>query len=584
MSVYSVKGGWSFLDAISRFVRSADMANLVILVPSVTSANCIRQQVASDVVGCVFLPKILPLQEMSLARETIICADKSRFVGYFENQLLIANLLCQAEGFSTIQSIDMSKAILVLLHEFMKAGKEPRVLEGLHLEHALHLGKLSHFFQVVKDSWLNTLAAMGLSDVTEAFLKSCTKLASILKESKLKSQLLFIGGIEELPTLLLDAILESGTDVILLPASVHIRGQRCLYRESPESYRLIDLANKKGISLIELAPEGKRQPSIVEHYLLANDVRELDFIFRLAAEEHLLGKAVLVVSQDLKFVRSLVKLLNYCGICVKNSLGLELNSTVPSKFLLLISQLFNPAAQVEDLIAFLKHPYFRAEGLDEFERIALGAGLNLALLSESGDFALKHCQRVWQGLLPFLVLLDKEKISFKDLLIEHFEAAERLRPSIWSDFGGASEYLREMVKAAEFLGNISPDDYREIFSRLMLGRYSQPDEPSARLLAVAPEEVIFFKADTVFVPQFHDSNWPKTGDSDIWISDGIRASLGLSNVIERQIVNQRSYFDQILSFPKVIFTRSRRSGDKETTESRFWPESDYFSRVEIKSI
>jgi inactivated superfamily I helicase len=571
--VYLAKSREGFLEAVSQLARSFDMSSLVILAPSVTSANCIRRQIAADLKDRSFLPKIFPLQEISVSGESVIAADKSRFVGYFANQLLIANLLRSREGqnFSTIQSIDMSKAILVLLHEFMKSGKEPKALEDLHLEHALHLGKLSEFLQSVKDAWLEALCSSKLQDVTGAFLENCSKLTVLLKESRLKNRLLFVGGIEELSVPLIEAMLESDVDIVLLPSAAQ---DNISYGEG-----IIDMAREREVTFHELVP-AKKLGNAVEHYLLANDIREMDFIFRLSTSEHALGKHVLVVTEDLKFVRSLVTLYSYWNIKVKNCLGLELNAAPASRFLLLIAGLLNPAAQLKDLVILLKHPYFK--DLDKIEYLAID--LSTAPLFEVKDFALKHCASIWQALEPFLAMLNFSKVSFTEVLLAHLTAAEQLRPAIWNDLGSICEYIREMLQASNFLGEIDPSDYREIFGRLMLGRYSQSDEPSARLSIVPPEEAVFFKADTVLVPQFHDSNWPKTGDSDIWISDGIRASLGLTNVIERQIASQRSYFEQILTFPKVIFTRAKRAADKESTESRFWPESKCFTNVEVKRV
>lgn len=552
------------------------MSNLVVLTPSVLSANCLRKHMAKKLQSS-FLPKFLPAQEMNVVGKNIIAMDKSRLVGYFANQLIIARLLtsAQEQTFSVNQAIDMSKAVIVLLHEFMRAGKEPRELEDLHLEHSAHLGRLSSFFQGVKDSWLAELSKHYLQDVTDEFLKNCLKLASLLADSNLSCHLLIAGSLTEMPDHLIQAVLNSNLNAILLPAAMQIR--------KGQFAKTLEFAKERGLSLHELEHNPMSKEPIIENRLFSTEIRELNFILSTCQAACSEEKSVLIVTEDLKFTRTLVKQLSYCGIRVANSIGLELSSSSGIRFLLLLAQLLNSESQLNDLTALFKHHYFKDEGLEEFERLVLEHNLpsNVPLLSLSA-FLQKHCPRIWPHLESLLSASKEQEKDFSELIELHMRVAENLAPSIWNDCSSICDYLRELLVASKFLGKIPSISYKEVFVRLMLGRYSQAEEPFAKVFIIPAEETFFFEADLVLVPQFHDSNWPKTGDSDIWISDGIRASLGLSNVIERQIETQRSCFEHILCFPKVIFTRAHKSGGKETIESRFWPESRYFELVATK--
>jgi hypothetical protein len=232
----------------------------------------------------------------------------------------------------------------------------------------------------------------------------------------------------------------------------------------------VEKQNVTDLSLQKLP--GQAEPLKVSYQVFANEIKELNFII-----DFLLSKmqekdcTVAIVIDDLETIHTLVCTLKGYGICVKNLVGLSLTRNITIDFLLLIGKLQSPNALVKDLIALLKHSYFDSDIGKQFEHFALEKGLILRSLQDSLSVLCSQCCQIYE-IYASAFFFDKAG-SFQSLLTQHFKAAQRLFPGIWScsEYGHVQEYLSNLLIAARHFKAMTIDSYCDILTKLLQGKF-----------------------------------------------------------------------------------------------------------------
>lgn len=564
----------TFLQDAKDFVMQKYAKNLhqtVVIVPNVYAANQILQAFVNNVKTPSLIPKVIPIEEIGIIQNAIVALDKGEFASYFEQQLLIANILFRSchYNFNARQSIDLSKSVLVLLHEFIKSECEPSEIANLSCDHFLQLQTLSQFLQTVKDEWLLALSRNHIKDVVQTCIAGCKTLSQLITQNLYQGNLVLIGIAEPFAFDLCKSALQGHFDVILpfdSKLSLKVVGLIEYCKVKSEDVVLIE-------EVKNVAPILKDFEDSISYKTFPNEIKELNFVVDLilSHSEQYPGQKIAVVLEDLELNHTLIQTLRGYGIEVKNSLGLSLSRNIFIQFLILIANFWQQDRGVKDFIALLKHPYLDSDLCQEFECFAI----EKCLILQSFDYALVLIQNQFQEVYQIaqkLVFPLQDEDLFCSLLEQHLHIAQNLCPSLWqqSQYRDVSDYIRDLVKSAKHFQKVDSLDYPHIFSKLVQGKFYEDFSLNARVEIISPQNIEFLNADLLVVPNFHDESWPNLGDSDIWLSDNIRSMLGLSDIRAMQLERYRDYFVRALSFPCTFFTRACKIGGKETIESRFW--------------
>jgi inactivated superfamily I helicase len=544
----------------------------VILVPNVYAANQLSKCFISNREKTGLIPKIIPLEEIKIVSDSIVSLDKRELAHYFEQQLIIANILVASSyyNFNARQSLDLSKSILVLLHEFIKSRREPQDLASLNCEHFLQLDVLAAFFQDVKDKWMSELSKNFVSDVVQMCVQNCQQLSLLIQERRLSSHLILVGIDSPFAYELAQNMHNAGFDILV--ASFHQEPER-FSADFSNLLKMCD-ATPHDVSEIvtqECGSESQTLRPVLSYQVFLNEIKELNFIIDL-----LLSKTqekdcsnVAVVIDDLETTHTLVSTLKGYDVNVKNLVGLSLARNITIDFLLLIGKLQSENALVKDLIALLQHSYFEKEIVERFEHFIIEGGLILQSLQDIISLLKDQFSEIYQ--ICVKAFFFEKELLFCNLLTEHFKAAQRLFPGIWMcrEYLLVQEYLSNLLTAARHFAVTTGDAYYDILTKLLQGKFYENSSEEFKVTILSPKDVIFLESQFVIVPNFQDESWPSLGDSDIWLSRSIRSELGLSDVRSDQLERYRCYFATVCNFPKVLFTRSSKVAGKETIESRF---------------
>ncbi len=581
MPFYFAKAG-SLLKESRDFILNKYRNNLyevTVLVPNVCAANQLAKLFVSKEIEASLLPQIIPIEEIKTVGNKIVALDKGELANYFEHQLIITKIISSSKyyNFNLRQALELSKSILVLLHEFMKSGREPKDLSKLHCEHFLQLHILAAFLQEVKDKWLLELSRHQMGDVIDVCLKNCGQLAGMVQKKIFESKLVVVDVTEKFCWGLIKSLYSAGVDMIIPTFGQDLDSKTKCFRSNITE--LLAYCDAKVADIRDLLP-GKssfakelRSEDNISYQVFPNDIKELNFVANLLFFKAFSGSYsnIAVVLDDLEMIHTLVQILQGYNVGVKNLVGLSLTRNLAIQFLLLIVRLQKQTASVKDFIALLKHPYCASKISENFEHLAVTQGLILQNLEEAKVDLKDRCDEVYQ-IYVNAIFINKAKSSFRSYLKSHLEAAELLFPLIWQSFEyiAVHEYIENLFNAASYLEEIEKEEYCEILAKLLQGKYYADSSLESKIYIVSPKDMAFLDSQFVVVPNFHDSSWPNLGDSDVWLSDNIRSELGLSDVRFDQLENYRGYFANVISFPEVLFTRSHKSGGKDTIESRFW--------------
>lgn len=357
--------------------------------------------------------------------------------------------------------------------------------------------------------------------------------------------------------------------------------------EFTAAWSRLDLPDEKALSGIKL----------LEADTLQDEARAIAVKMRSVLE--MPEKTAALITPDRALARMVCAQLRRFGIMVDDSAGRPLSTSAPACFLRLTVEMVASRFAPASLLALLRHP-LAAVGTQPFQCRILSRELELLLLRgirrEEGIGALYKAaaenSAVSPELLQLLAGIEESSAVFSELLrkynnssvrallSEHIKFAEWLSGTdtesgaqrLWAGEAGnaLAELIAQWDMQAEMLPPIDATSYPALFDALLAGEiYHSQAGLYPRLHILSPMEARLQNYDVVILGSLNEGVWPKTAQSDPWMSRPQRNSFGLP-AHEKNIGQSAHDFVMQLFAPEVLLTRARKVEGTPTIASRWW--------------
>lgn len=185
---------------------------------------------------------------------------------------------------------------------------------------------------------------------------------------------------------------------------------------------------------------------------------------------------------------------------------------------------------------------------------------------------------------------NNERKSINHWIDKNLEIAEALASQkgktgadkLWAGENGeaAAEFFINLKEQAEFINDITLNEYYEIISSLMKQVMIRPKfGMHPRLSIIGLMESRLFKADRMIISGLNENVWPPEIAHDPWMSRPMRKAYNLPEP-EMAIGSAAHDFVSCLCSPEIIMTRSKNIGNSPSVPSRWLQRLDTI----IKSI
>lgn len=315
-----------------------------------------------------------------------------------------------------------------------------------------------------------------------------------------------------------------------------------------------------------------------------DDEREADAIaLKIRETISAPDRTIFLATPDRDLSRRVAAKLRRWEIHVDDSAGVPFGNTACGGFLRLVARLMSDPSDPAALVSVMRHPLFGG-GLDDARRASMVNGADLALRGlkpENLDGVAARLSK-FTDLAPVIAQLRAATNGAGALdgrLLAHIEFAEALAQT--PDLSGAARLWRGedgeagAVRLADLIGvtaGISDwriADYAEIFDQLIADIAVRRRSPAhARVAILGPLEARLQSADVVILGGLNEGVWPRDAAIDGFLSRGMRKSIGLASP-ERRIGLSAHDFAQLSAAPEIMLTRSKKTGGKPATPSRW---------------
>ena len=351
-----------------------------------------------------------------------------------------------------------------------------------------------------------------------------------------------------------------------------------------------------GLTLVEAANEREEALAVA-------------LVLRLAAGE---GRSTALVTGDRDLARRVSAELRRFGIEADDSGGTPLSASPPATLLrLLLDATMRPGDPVT-VMALMKHPLLCAgvsrpqarEAAEIIDLVALRGGTGRpdlaslpALLEERlssidanprkpfwrqriGESALANARHVARSVCSAaapLAALRGDTVQIATLVratVEAFEALGRDEAGVVTGLydGDAGEalatFLRGLMAVAADLP-VEGTEWPDVFAALIADVTVKPSvSGDARVAIWGALEARLQHVDTLVIGGLNEGSWPRKAESDRFMSRYMKIAMNLDPP-ERRIGQSSHDFLMAMGAPRVVLTRSRRSGDAPALESRW---------------
>lgn len=360
------------------------------------------------------------------------------------------------------------------------------------------------------------------------------------------------------------------------------------WQHLPQSLR----AGLEGISLLEV--EGEFQ----EYHCLA-------LLLQQYAQQH---SRVALVTSNKRTAEIVYNLLLKDGIAANNTLGTSITTLPVLRLMLAILEVVDEDLEITLLLGMLKHPAVSL-GYDPVEYRQLLYSLE-TVLRQSGkailnlndlvhyllqnvheitleqrpaliDFTAKIRQTL-QGLEKFRFTSfsqgreDKESMfSLEELIQEHLNCLHALvQERDYEQLSGRLEveqFFQEFLQANDgIIHSLTLDEYYKLLLSLSANVYYKrsSDIPVQSIDIIAPVEGLLVDYDVVILSNMNEGESPKLLAQNPWISKTLYRKHHLLS--KDSLIGADAFYFYIYScYPRVIFTRSRKTAGELTEKSRF---------------
>ncbi len=347
---------------------------------------------------------------------------------------------------------------------------------------------------------------------------------------------------------------------------------------------------KDGPALIPTLVDATQNLTLVEAESKKLEARAVALRLRKAAED---GKSAALISPDRDLTRRVAANLKRWEIVPDDSAGRPLQLTPPGVFLRLLAGCFGRSLEPLALISLLKHPLAAQDeaGTGDYRRFA--RDLEREVLRGGApyvDFELIHrwaaksgnpSLEIWiQWQSSILEGMGEESYgSLADWVSRHRQVAENLAAGpncsgsgqLWEKETGqaARSVFDRLLAESDAAGVLSAEEYTSLLL-FELRNESVRDtitlHPDIAILGTLEARVQ--NADVVILGGLNEGIWPKLSGSDPWLSRTMRKQVGLP-LPERQTGLSAHDYQQAISAPEVMISRSIRDGEAPTVASRW---------------
>ncbi|MFV0625898.1 MAG: double-strand break repair protein AddB [Alphaproteobacteria bacterium] len=293
-------------------------------------------------------------------------------------------------------------------------------------------------------------------------------------------------------------------------------------------------------------------------------------------------KTAALVTTDRNLARRVANELEKWEIKVDDSAGKPLHLTPIGVFLRQLIKVCLTTSKKVDLLGFLKNPFVSLgresskirKLVREYEQKVLRAHQpksdeeieNLLILIEEKLHKLK-------------TFLSQKEVDLKELVKVHIETAVSVASTLekggdqilWrgDDGSTAAKFIANLYEKVNVLGEISSDEYFDLFDALMSGvtvRTSYGTHP--RLKILGPIEARFNTFDVIIIGGANEGIWPKLSASDPWMSRPMKKDFGFT-LPEKQIGILAKDLSGLLAGEEVYLTRADRVDGTPMIKSRW---------------
>lgn len=316
------------------------------------------------------------------------------------------------------------------------------------------------------------------------------------------------------------------------------------------------------------------------------------------------GKTAALVTPDRRLARRVAASLQRWGIVIDDSAGMPLDKTVPGVFLRQVAATVTDAFAPVALLSACKHP-LAAGGMAAvelrhatrlLERWALRGpkpaggidGLRRAIAGSDGERGAGAAERekierlidaLEEATAPLAHACAAKEISLRALIEAHVESAQRFAATddesgaarLWAGEAGEAlaEFINGLLRAADALPAIGPENYPDMLDALMAGQVVRPRYGRhPRLNIWGPLEARLQHADLIVLGGLNEGVWPADPSPDPWMSRPMQDAFGLP-LPERRIGLAAHDFAQLAAAPEVVLTRAEKTDGTPTVPSRW---------------
>ncbi len=582
--------------------------------------------------GARFLPKLRLITQLDQEPLVALPPATSSLRRQLELARLIAALLdAQPELAPRAATFDLAVSLTRLMDEMQSEGVEPATIAGLDVSHhSAHWERAQAFLRIITplfshDNGPEARRRRAAAQLAAAWALNPPQDPVIVAGTtgSRRATAEFMQCVASLPQ---GALILPGYDFDL-PGAVWAQMDDVLTSEDHPQFRFRRLMDRLGIAPPDIALwHGMTAPNPNRNALISLSLRPapvtdqwlrdgphlpdlmqaaadltlieapsprqealaIALVLREAAEN---GVKAALITPDRNLSRQVTAALDRWRVIPDDSAGRPLALSASGRFLRHIAALFVDRLTVDRLIALLKHP-LTASGGDRGLHLLLTRELELKLRRKGPAFPTHADISTWaaaqtiagadewaRSLEPiFTARAPNIPRDLAALVSAHHALAETLAQGglggsghLWQAEAGiaALALMQDLAADADAGGEISPQDYRQMFDALIRQREVRaPQIAHPDILIWGTIEARVQGCDLVILGGLNDGIWPKSPEPDPWLNRKMRKDAGLL-LPDRQIGLAAHDFQQAVAAPRVVLTRAMRDAETETVPSRW---------------
>ncbi len=600
--IYNISADQDFFQQltkgiIDKFAATCNLKDVIILLPTKHACDSLRQvflEIGQQV------PKINPINDLSnLVKLTSLVPPLDRMSLVAKISQMILNL--KHNNFSNIIAVtELAEYFANFLHN----------TERYQID-------LNQAIQIIDENL--TLHQQELLNLLKAFIKAWQVDPSLTKAeynnllleylaNNLVEQTLVIAGISSNIPSIIELMLKQNAHIIFYGLDQHLNKldwghvnithpqynfKQILAKLDVNRNKISNWYNKKDFGSIFLSEAMKPAGSCDNwHQLSTLDSSSLSYLS--CQDQHIEAKTIIQYLQNNPHQTAMI-ITNDDALMVKIMLHLRESKIdaniirdhplIQSKTAIWLELCLNFISEDFSLIsalALLKHPFaaIDSEILIELELIIRDRNFRSSNIfdtqqassSSGGPRSIEEIlDHLHSSAQIFKQLFLSPNISFKKLLGAHLSFANNIAVDcIWQNIFGAELelYLKQIDQNAEFLGDISPQDYQPLFAHLLKSAYYRENQQSARITLAKPIDARLHTAELVILAGLNESIWPAKPAIDPCFNNNLLTKIGLPN-LEQFIGEEAHDFQCFASGKKTLLTRSEKIDGVVTTPSRW---------------